>query len=55
MAKTSAITAYLWALFMVILCLPLFQVNLVAVELFINWLPESEDHTHIGYVFLPFP
>ena len=47
-SKYLAIMAYLWAVFVSIICIPMFVFNIVASELLISLLPQSESEVHIG-------
>lgn len=47
-ATCISLLAYLWALFILVLCSPLFIFNLVAGEIFLRPFPQSEDQQHIG-------
>jgi len=46
-AKTIALTAYLWGVFVTIICIPITIVTIVAVETYLNHIPESETLAHI--------
>ena len=47
-AKHFALAMYAWAILITLICPPLFMLNLVANELNLNELPESETGKHIG-------
>ena len=47
-AALISLLAYLWALFILIICPPLFIFNLVAGEIFVHPFPQSENEHHIG-------
>ena len=48
MAKFLAILAYAWALFVFIICPPVFALNLIASEIKIHPFPQSELANHVG-------
>ena len=47
-SKYLAIMAYLWAVFVSIICVPMFILNILAVELILSLLPQSESEIHVG-------
>jgi hypothetical protein len=47
-AKFAALTAYAWALFVTVICLPVMVVSVVAAELWIRNIPEGEAPNHVG-------
>jgi hypothetical protein len=47
-ALTVSILVYLWALFILIICPPIFITNIVATEIGLYTLPQGESNTHIG-------
>ena len=48
LAWFEALTVYLWALFVTLICAPLLVANVIASEIFLNQVPQSESATHIG-------
>ena len=47
-SKYFSLTMYLWALFVTALCAPMLVANVIANEIWIQYLPQSETACHIG-------
>lgn len=47
-AKLVALSVYLWALFVTIICLPVLIITIVAVETWLHRVPQAESANHIG-------
>ncbi|MCJ1445914.1 MAG: hypothetical protein MMC23_006419 [Stictis urceolatum] len=47
-AKFCAMLSYLWAVFVLVICVPIIIINILAIEIFLHILPEGEQPTHIG-------
>ena len=47
-AKYVAHLAFLWAVLILVLCPPVFVLNIIATEITMHTLPQAESNTHIG-------
>ena len=47
-ARIIALLGYLWAIVILVLCIPLLVINMTAAEILISKLPQQEESDHVG-------